>query len=439
MQGGIPLQGKVRIQGSKNAALPILAATLLTNEVSYIQNCPRIADVHCFVHLLRELGCLVHWQEKGIRVQPGENEELPCERAEARRMQGEAITGMRSSLCLLGALLGRCGYVTMEHPGGCIIGERPIDLHIRALQQMGVEFREEEGLLSAQVKDGKMHGAEITLEFPSVGATENILLAAVKADGDTRILGAAREPEVTALCEFLTACGAQIEGIGETELLVHGDRPLHGTQFTVPADRIVAGTYLFACIGCGGSTLLTEAPWEQMEAVTFVAEKMGAQCIASEEGLFVQCSKRPQAIPHLRTGPYPEFPTDLQSVAMAVLTRAEGCSCIEENIFENRFRIAEPLKGMGAEIVLKDGRHAVITGVEHRRAIWLAASRAAFCDPILSEYYQSLRARGKHHLTAIGAVSRKLCNIIFAILSENRLYETVPPREIRQTSAPFTM
>ena len=347
MQGGIPLQGKVRIQGSKNAALPILAATLLTNEVSYIQNCPRIADVHRFVHLLRELGCLVHWQEKGIRVQPGENEELPCERAEARRMQGEAITGMRSSLCLLGALLGRCGYVTMEHPGGCIIGERPIDLHIRALQQMGVEFREEEGLLSAQVKDGKMHGAEITLEFPSVGATENILLAAVKADGDTRILGAAREPEVTALCKFLTACGAQIEGIGETELLVHGDRPLHGTQFTVP----------------------------QMEAVTFVAEKIGAQCIASEEGLFVQCSKRPQAIPYLRTGPYPGFPTDLQSVAMAVLTRAEGCSCIEENIFENRFRIAEPLKGMGAEIVLKDGRHAVITGVEHLRG-----SRMEACE-----------------------------------------------------------
>ena len=353
MQGGIPLQGKVRIQGSKNAALPILAATLLTNEVSYIQNCPRIADVHRFVHLLRELGCLVHWQEKGIRVQPGENEELPCERAEARRMQGEAITGMRSSLCLLGALLGRCGYVTMEHPGGCVIGERPIDLHIRALQQMGVEFREEEGLLSAQVKDGKMHGAEITLEFPSVGATENILLAAVKADGDTRILGAAREPEVTALCEFLTACGAQIEGIGGSELLVHGDRPLHSTRYTVPSDRIVAGTYLFACIGCGGSVLLTEAPWEQMEAVTFVAEKMGAQCITSEEGLFVQCSKRPQAIPYLRTGPYPGFPTDLQSVAMAVLTKAEGCSCIEENIFENRFRIAEPLKGMGAEIVLR--------------------------------------------------------------------------------------
>lgn len=364
MQGGIPLQGRVRIQGSKNAALPILAATLLTNEVSYIQNCPRIADVHRFVYLLRELGCMVHWQEKGIRVQPGGECGLPCDRAEARRMQGEAITGMRSSLCLLGALLGRCGHVTMEHPGGCVIGERPIDLHIRALEQMGVEFREEDGLLSAQVRERELHGAEIVLDFPSVGATENILLAAVKASGDTRIIGAAREPEVTALCEYLKACGAGIEGTGGPEILIRGGRPLHGTQFTIPADRIVAGTYLFACVGCGGSALLNEAPWEQMKAVTMTAEKMGAQCIASEEGLFVQASGRPKAVAHLRTGPYPEFPTDLQSAAMAVLTMAEGISCIEENIFENRFRIVGPLKHMGAQIELKDGRHAVITGTE---------------------------------------------------------------------------
>lgn len=364
IQGGMPLQGKVRIQGSKNAALPILAATLLTNEVSYIQNCPRIADVHRFVYLLRELGCMVHWQENGIRVQPGGVEHSPCERAEARRMRGEAITGMRSSLCLLGALLGRCGYVTMEHPGGCVIGERPIDLHIRALEQMGVEFAEEDGLLSARVKDEEMYGAQITLDFPSVGATENILLAAVKAAGDTVITGAAREPEVTALCEFLTACGAAIEGIGSSEIVIHGGRELHGTKYTVPADRIVAGTYLFACIGCGGNVLLTQAPWEQLEAVTVVAEKMGAQCIVSEEGLFLQAPKRPKAIGHLQTGPYPEFPTDLQSAAMAVLSTAEGVSSIEENIFENRFRIAEPLNRMGAQIVLKDGQHAVITGVE---------------------------------------------------------------------------
>ena len=243
IQGGMPLQGKVRIQGSKNAALPILAATLLTNEVSYIQNCPRIEDVHRFVHLLRELGCMVHWQENGIRVQPGGRDDLPCERAEARRMRGEAITGMRSSLCLLGALLGKCGYVTMEHPGGCVIGDRPIDLHIHALEQMGVEFLEEDGLLSARAKN--LHGAQITLKFPSVGATENILLAAVKATGDTVITGAAREPEVIALCEFLTACGAAIEGMGSPELIIHGGGDLHGTRYTVPTDRIVAGTYLF--------------------------------------------------------------------------------------------------------------------------------------------------------------------------------------------------
>ena len=365
MQGGMPLQGKVRIQGSKNATLPILAATLLTNEVSYIQNCPRIADVHRFVHLLRELGCMVHWQENGIRIQPGKENGLPCRRAEARRMQGEAITGMRSSLCLLGALLGRCGYVTMEHPGGCVIGERPIDLHIRALEQMGVTFREKEGMLSAQAEE--LHGAEIVLDFPSVGATENILLAAVKAAGNTRIIGAAREPEITTLCEFLTACGAVVEGKGSSELLIRGGSTLHGTQFTIPADRIVAGTYLFACIGCGGSVLLTEAPWEQLEAVTRVAEKMEAQCIVSEEGLFVQAPGRPKAVSCLKTGPYPEFPTDLQSAAMTVLTKADGISCIEETIFENRFRIAEPLRQMGAQICMKDGRHVRMTGVETLR------------------------------------------------------------------------
>ena len=228
---------------------------------------------------------------------------------------------------------------------------------------MGVEFLEEDGLLSARAKN--LHGARITLKFPSVGATENILLAAVKATGDTVITGAALEPEVIALCEFLTACGASIEGIGSPELIIHGGEDLHGTRYTVPTDRIVAGTYLFGCIGCGGSVLLHQAPWRQMEAVTVAAERMGAQCTVSEEGLFVQATGRPKSIGHLQTGPYPGFPTDLQSAAMAVLTMAEGISCIEENIFENRFRIAEPLKRMGAQIVLKDGQHAVITGVEH--------------------------------------------------------------------------
>ena len=276
---------------------------------------------------------------------------------------------------LLGALLGRFCEAGVYSPGGCMIGKRPIDWHLRALRALGAEIQESEpdGFLHAQTTG--LRGAEIIFPFPSVGAVENALFAAVAAVGRTVLRGCAQEPEIGQLCHFLNGMGASIRGIGTDALIIEGGLPLHDSRFVIGGDRIVAGTYLFACIGCGGSVLLTEAPWEQMEAVTLVAEKMGAQCITSEEGLFVQCSKRPQAIPYLRTGPYPGFPTDLQSVAMAVLTKAEGCSCIEENIFENRFRIAEPLKGMGAEIVLKDGRHAVITGVEHLRG-----SRMEACE-----------------------------------------------------------
>ena len=242
---------------------------------------------------------------------------------------------------------------------------------LKALEQMGAVFREEDGLLSAQAET--LHGADITLDFPSVGATENVLLAAVRAVGDTRIHGAAREPEVTALCEFLTACGAVIEGVGSREWLIRGGSELHGSCFTIPADRIIAGTYLFACIGCGVSVLLTETPREQLDAVILTAEKMGAQCIISEEGLFGQAPERTKPVSHLKTGPYPEFPTDLQSAAMAVLIKADGISCIEENIFENRFRIVEPLQQMGAQICLKDGRHAIITGVEKLRGSTMEA------------------------------------------------------------------
>ena len=234
IQGGMALQGKVRVQGSKNASLPILAATLLVREESLIRNCPRIADVYSMVSLLKSLGCGVHWQETGIAVDS--SQVCRCQ------MPREAVRGMRSSLCLLGALIGRCSEVVMEHPGGCVIGERPIDMHLSALEQMGVEFVEEEG--SIRAFSDRLHGAVISLPFPSVGATENIVLAGVMAEGDTVLEGAAREPEVSALCAFLQQCGAWIEGVGSGRLVIHGGRRLYGTDFTVPADRIVAGTYL---------------------------------------------------------------------------------------------------------------------------------------------------------------------------------------------------
>ena len=354
IQGDISLQGKVCIQGSKNAALPILAATILTKETSRICNCPRIADVHRMVSLLRSLGCCVKWMDGGICVNAAG---VRC-----GEMPAEAITGMRSSLCLLGAMLGRCGEVVMEYPGGCVIGERPIDLHISALQRMGVTFCEEEGRLRAFAKE--LHGADIPLTFPSVGATENILLAAVMAEGDTIIRGAAMEPEVVALCEYLQCCGAEIDGIGTEVLTIRGGRKLYGTEFQVPSDRIVAGTYLFGGIGTGGCILLEGAPWEQMEAVLDVAGRMGAQCVRTREGIYVQAPECIKPIEHLQTAPYPGFPTDLQSVTLAVLARASGDSVVEERIFENRFRIVEPLRKMGADIRLSDKSRVCIRGVD---------------------------------------------------------------------------
>lgn len=357
IHGGIALQGQVRIQGSKNAALPVLAATLLTAERSYIRNCPRIADVHAMVSLLRKLGCIVSWREDGLQVDSMQ--------VSLGTMRGEAVKGMRSSLCLLGALLGRCGEAVLEHPGGCVIGERPIDLHLWALEQMGVSFSEEKGMIRG-VTEG-LHGAHIALPLPSVGATENIILAGVMAEGDTCVTGAAKEPEIAALCRYLQNCGASIEGVGTGRLLIHGGTKLRGVEFMTPPDRIVAGTYLMACIGTGGCVLLEGAPAGEMEAVLKTASRMGASCWVTEEGICVQATGCPRPVERLVTRPYPGFPTDLQSAALAVLAAAEGRSVVEERIFENRFRVAGELNRMGARIEQVDAHMAVVCGAGRLR------------------------------------------------------------------------
>ena len=353
IQGGVALQGKVRIQGSKNASLPVLAATLLVEERSFIKNCPRIADVHSMVSLLKCLGCCVRWQETGIVV------DSSCVRK--REMCQKAVTGMRSSLCLLGALIGRFGEVIMEYPGGCVIGQRPIDLHMAALGQMGVKFTQKNGLLMASAE--RLCGACIRLPFPSVGATENIILAGVAAEGVTVLEGAALEPEIGALCRYLCCCGACIEGVGSGRLVIHGGRRLRGTTFRVPADRIVAGTYLLGCIGTGGSAFLEQAPEEDMAAVLETARQMGGYVCTCREGIYVQAPQRPKPV-RLVTATYPGFPTDLQSVVLAVETRGDGTTYIEEKIFENRFRIVEELTKMGACIDKVDSGRVAVHGVE---------------------------------------------------------------------------
>lgn len=353
IHGGICLQGKVGIQGSKNAALPILAATILTGESNIIRNCPRIADVYQMLNLLKSIGCCVTWEEDAVRVD--------ASRVSLQRMPAEAITGMRSSLCLLGALLGRIGEAVMEHPGGCVIGARPIDMHLAALKQMGVHFEEEEGRIRGTTPKG-LHGADIRLEKRSVGATENILLAAVMAEGETCIRNAAQEPEVEALCRYLVQCGAGIEGIGTDTLYIAGDGGLSGTSYHVPADRIVAGTYLMGCLAAGGSVLLEKAPVHHMTSVIRFAEELGAECQVQEDSLYIQAPAELHQPGILQTAVYPGFPTDLQSIALAVLTRAEGICMVEERIFENRFRVAEPLLAMGAKITMVDCSKVLVEG-----------------------------------------------------------------------------
>lgn len=352
IRGGNALFGETRIQGSKNAVLPIMAAALLIEDITIIENCPRITDVIHMQKLLTRIGCNVSRSGRTLMID--------ARHVSKDKVSGESVTGMRSSLMLLGAMLGRFGEVTMEYPGGCVIGKRPIDIHLSALQKMGVTIHKEEETFTADAKE--LTGNVITLPFPSVGATENVILAAVRAKGITVLQNAAREPEITALCRFLHKAGAMIEGAGGPVLIIQGGNHLHGVQFAVPADRIVAGTYLLTVLGTGGHIFLRDAPVAQMRGLMKLAAEMGAEVTVSGEGLSIIASEERTGIPYVKTEVYPGFPTDLQSPLMAVLSVTSGISVIEETIFEDRFRIVSELTQMGAEILI-DGRKAIITGV----------------------------------------------------------------------------
>lgn len=399
VHGGVRLQGNVRIHGSKNAALPILAATILTSGDNLICNCPRIADVCQMLRLLSFLGCKVSREGEGIRVDAGNLtfSELPV----------EAVTCMRSSLFLMGALLGRRGEVVMEYPGGCVIGARPIDFHLEALKKMGAVFEEKDGKVWGRAPDG-LHGADICWNTSSVGATENIILAAVTAEGITRIRGAAREPEVEHLCRYLKKCGAKIQGIGTESLIITGGGSLHGTQYSVPADRIVAGTYLIACLATGGNVLLEEAPTEHMEAVMGLAGQLGAECQINDGALYVQAPEHLGTIKELVTLPHPGFPTDLQSAALVMLTAAGGECLVQETIFENRFRVIKPLQRMGADIRQLDSGRVKVRGPVKLRGTQVDAVELRGGAALI---IAGLMAEGETIVSGCGYISRGYENI----------------------------
>lgn len=351
--GGNTLCGEVAIQGSKNAALPLLAASVLIKGVSVIHNCPRISDIFSMIKILESIGCKVRFT--------GHCLEIDAKDITSTALPEEYVKVMRSSIIFIGAMLARKKEVSIHYPGGCVIGERPIDMHLGALERLGVEFTEEEETIRANA--GKLKGNEIFLPFPSVGATQNIVLAAVFAEGVTVIKGAAKEPEVTEVCRFLQMAGARIRGIGTETLEIEGVDSLKETEFTVVPDRIVAGTYLLAGAATRGAVLLENAPVDQMDSLLLMLRNMGAKLHVEQDRVFLNGEEADRAIPFMETRVYPGFPTDLQSPLMAVLARADGISIIRETIFENRFRVAKELNRMGARIFLKENQ-ALIYGVE---------------------------------------------------------------------------
>lgn len=360
--GGHPLDGEVVIQGSKNAALPILAGVVLHRGTTVLHNCPKISDVMHMIKILEEMGCSVS--------QSGNTLCINAKGLNKPRVPEELGEKMRCSVIFLGALLGRAGRAEIPYPGGCTIGERPIDMHVEALHQMRAEIREGCGCLSG--KSSRLCGSRISLRFPSVGATENIILAAVLAEGTTEIRGGAREPEILELCRFLNGMGAKIRGAGTERIRIDGVRELSDSEFVLMPDRIVTGTYLMAAIASRGRCMLREAPQEQMENVIAVAERMGARIERMPEGIRVDGRAAVKAVPILRTAPHPGFPTDLQSQVMAALCLADGESRIQESVFEARFRTAGELAKMGADISIH-GQEARIQGVSRLHGAAVAA------------------------------------------------------------------
>ncbi len=353
--GGRPLYGEITVQGSKNAALPILAACILGDGPCLIENCPRIQDVEDTIAILRTLGCRVK--------QDGHTVTVDASGLEKDTIYGTEAARIRSSILFLGALLGRMGKAVLPHPGGCAIGSRPIDLHQQALEKLGVHFctPEKEQADHDRICAEAPHlcGGSITLAVPSVGATENAILAAVCADGTTVIRHAALEPEVEELCDFLRARGAGISRDADQSLRICGVKTLSPVRFTLPADRIVAGSYLLAAASCGGCVRVRNLPFSQLEALLAVLKKMGTEI--SGDGI-VHAELPLLAAGEVRTAPYPGFPTDLQSPLMSALSTAKGVSRIRETVFENRFHTAGQLNKMGARIRVS-GNLARIEGI----------------------------------------------------------------------------
>ena len=352
INGGHRLEGEIEVQGAKNAVLPILAAAVINGGKNVIYNCPDLRDVTTTIDVLNSLGCSAQRHGKTLIVDSsGLNSNV---------IEESLMRQMRSSIIFLGAIIARCKKAMVSMPGGCEIGNRPIDLHLKALRQLGVKIEESHGYINCEAD--KLVGENIHLDFPSVGATENIMLAACIADGTTVISNAAREPEILDLEKFLNRMGAKIYGAGTDTIQIEGAKKLYGIEHTIIPDRIVAGTYLLAAAITNGHIILHNAEAKHMQSMINALREMGCKIYAERRRLILTPAKILRPISKIRTMPYPGFPTDIQSPFMALASVANGTSMFVENIFENRYQHVEELVRMGADIKV-DGRVAVVHGV----------------------------------------------------------------------------
>ncbi|MBQ4103934.1 MAG: UDP-N-acetylglucosamine 1-carboxyvinyltransferase [Clostridia bacterium] len=354
INGGRRLNGSLVAQGSKNSALPILAATYLVNGKSIIHNCPRLSDVECTIKILENLGCKTERRGTDLIVDSTS--------ASGHEIPENLMREMRSSVVFLGAILGRAKKAKISTPGGCEIGLRPIDLHLFAMRKLGVEIEESYGKLLCTIPQN-LKGTKITLTFPSVGATENAVLLASVARGTTTIINAAREPEIIDLCNFLNKCGAKISGAGESVIVIEGVEKLEATEHSVICDRIAAATYLFAGAITGGDIALKNTVPQHLNSILPVLEETGCEISIKCNEIRLKAPLKLRRIDKLITQPYPGFPTDAQAPIMTLTAIAEGTSVIVENIFESRFKHVPELLRMGAKI-RTEGRVAVIDGVK---------------------------------------------------------------------------
>ena len=353
VNGGRRLDGTVKVHGAKNSVLPILAATILSKSETVIRNCPDLTDVDAAVRILNRLGCSVTREGDTVCV-------------DSRQMTGCDIPDglmreMRSSVIFLGAILARTGYAVLSMPGGCELGPRPIDMHLDALRALGADITEQGGNIIC--KADRLRGCRIDLAFPSVGATENSMLAASRAKGTTVITNAAREPEIWDLQRFLNKIGAKVFGAGSSIITVEGGDFGYSAEHKVIPDRIVSATYLCCAACCGGRVKVEGIIPNHLQTVCDALEEMGCTVIVGDDYVYIRAEDSLKAIRPVITRPYPGFPTDAQPPLMAACLKAEGTTAFVENIFENRYRHVDELKRMGADIRL-EGRIAIVSGVK---------------------------------------------------------------------------